>query len=76
MSLKGFSASYMAVESTRQNESFNSKRQELVTPFPGSFKSVYAHAIDDDGYDAALYNRFEAFNVFQRNNKRGKKEWN
>lgn len=67
MSLKGFSATYMAVDPVERRENINMKRLELVTPFPGSLKSIYANTltdnsnymIDDDRAVAAVHKQFE-----------------
>lgn len=75
MSLKGFYASYLAVERVERGENINTNNQELVTPFPGSLKSIYSNQLSNshDGGEARAPDdkQYETYNAFQkRNNKK------
>lgn len=72
MSLKGFSATYVAIEVAERRENIEASSHENVTPFPGSLKSIYANknSNGDDDSNGKEYNQHEAYNLFQRNSKR------
>lgn len=82
MSLKGFSASYLAIEpvDVEQSENIDTTSHEFVTPFPGSLKSIQIHAnnlrdkdINDGGKaNEAAHNQRKTFNTVRQNNKRRK----
>lgn len=77
MSLKGFSVSYVAVEVVERAENGHANSQELVTPFPGSLKSIYANKLnnnDDDEVDTMGYDKKETYNELRRNDKKSKQK--
>lgn len=78
MSLKGFSASYVAVDPFEgSEEETGSDSSEMVTPFPGSLKSIYANKLgtsDTDDEDETFYNEFDNHNLIKQNNKKKKSE--
>lgn len=78
MSLKGFSASYKAVERVVGGENVNKNSQELVTPFPGSLKTIYSNKLsnsddnDEEQVSAAGKKQYETYKEFQQNNRKKK----
>lgn len=78
MSLKGFSASYMAVERVAGSENVNRNNPELVTPFPGSLKTIYSNKLsnsddnDEEQVSAAVKMQYETYKEFQQNNRKKK----
>lgn len=80
MSLKGFSASYVAIQPAERSENAETTSQEFVTPFPGSLKDIYANKLSDKSSSddqivseaAAAKNQHATYDAFQRNNKRRK----
>lgn len=63
MVFKGFSASYVSVDPFEGSEEMNSEDSEMVTPFPGYFKSIYAANLDNDNEeDEDDYNEYDNYN--------------
>lgn len=76
MSLKGFYASYLAVERVERGENVDTNKQELVTPFPGSLKTIYSNRLsnsddtEEEQINGAVIKPFEAYSAFQQSSKK------
>lgn len=67
MSLKGFSASYSAIEPIERSENTETTSLEFVTPFPGSLKNIFAN--NDQIADETAKKQLATYDAFQKNNK-------
>lgn len=76
MSFKGFSASYVAVDPFEgsEEEISSSDSSEMVTPFPGSLKSIYANKLGSEDEDETFYNEYDHYNSIKPNSKQKKSE--
>lgn len=65
MVFKGFSISYVAVDPFEGSDEMNSDSSEMVTPFPGSLRSIYIVNRYDNGDDNGEdedYNEYDSYN--------------
>lgn len=58
---KGFSVSYVAVDPFDGSDEMNSDSSEMVTPFPGYLKSIYAQN-GNENEEEEDYNEYDNFN--------------
>uniref|UniRef100_A0A1A9UJV7 CUB domain-containing protein n=1 Tax=Glossina austeni TaxID=7395 RepID=A0A1A9UJV7_GLOAU len=77
ITMKGFSASYVSVDPFENSEEDpTSYSSEMVTPFPGSLKSIYKEETDHetDDYNDFNENHLIVNNPFYMNLKRYRRE--